>query len=84
MCKRSAVGVSTSLKWNEAQSAPAESTHKGVKLCSKDVAQQQRPESPTVTLTWQVREYKVHKLHQRYILYVYSGVYVPCIYMHAG
>ena len=28
----------------------------------------QRPESPTVTLTWHACKYKVHKLHQRYIL----------------
>ena len=30
--------------------------------------QQQRPESPTVTLTWHGSKYKVHKLLQRYIL----------------
>ena len=30
--------------------------------------QQQRPESPTVTLTWHMSKYKIHKLHQRYIL----------------
>ena len=29
--------------------------------------QQQRPESPTVTLTWYASKYKVHKLHQRHI-----------------
>ena len=42
------------LEQNEAQSAHAESTHKGVNQRSKDVtqAQQQRPESPAVTLTW--------------------------------
>ena len=35
----------------------------------KDVTQvQQRPASPTVTLTWHASKYKVHKLHQRYIL----------------
>ena len=27
--------------------------------------QQQRPELPTVTLTWHACKYKVHKLHQR-------------------
>ena len=27
-----------------------------------------QPESPTVTLTWHACKYKVHKLHQRYIL----------------
>ena len=39
------------LKQNEAQSARAESTHKGVNQRSKYVtqAQQKRPESPTVT-----------------------------------
>ena len=31
-------------------------------------AQQQRPESPMVTLTWRACKYKVYKLHQRYIL----------------
>ena len=31
---------------------------------------QQRPEPPTVTLTWHACKYKVHKLHQRYILHV--------------
>ena len=34
----------------------------------RHTAQQQRPESPTVTLTWHACKYKVHKLHQRYIL----------------
>ena len=29
--------------------------------------QRQRPESPTVNLTWHASKYKVHKLHQRYI-----------------
>ena len=45
---------SKNLKQNEAQSARAESTHKGVNWRSKDVTQvqQRRPESPTVTLTW--------------------------------
>ena len=60
----------TDLKHNEAQSARAESTHKGVNYCSKYVTQvqQQRPESPTVTLTWHTCKYEVDKLHQRYIL----------------
>ena len=42
------------------------STHKGVNQCSKDVTQtqQQRPESPTVTLTWYGCKRNVHKLHQ--------------------
>ena len=31
-------------------------------------AQQQRPESSTVTHTWHACKYKVHKLHQRYTL----------------
>ena len=52
--------VGTNLKQNEAQSARAESTHKGVNQSSKDVtqAQQQRLESPTVTLTWHACNYK--------------------------
>ena len=43
-----------SRKQNEAQSARAESTPKGVNQRSKYVTQtqQQRPLSPTVTLTW--------------------------------
>ena len=46
-----------------------ESTHKGVNQRSKYVpqVQQRRPESPTVTLTWNACKYKVRKLHQRYI-----------------
>ena len=42
------------LKQNEAQSAPAESTHKGDNQHSPYVTQvqQQIPESTTVTLTW--------------------------------
>ena len=44
-----------------------EPTHKEVNQRSKYATQvQQRPESPTVTLTWHVCKYKVHKLHQRY------------------
>ena len=44
----------TNLKQNEALTAHAESANKGVNKRSKHVtqAQQQRPESPTVTLTW--------------------------------
>ena len=55
------------LKQNEALSARAESTHKGVNLHPKDFTQtqQQRPESPTVTLTWHASKYQGHKLHQR-------------------
>ena len=36
---------------------------------SKDVTQtqQQRPEWPTITLTWHASKYKIHKLLQRYI-----------------
>ena len=42
----------------------------------KDVtqAQQQRPESPTVTLTWHASKHEVRKLHQRYILFVFVFV----------
>ena len=58
------------LKQNAAQCACTESTHKGVHQRSKDVTQtkQQRPESPTVTLTWHASKYKVYKLHQRWEL----------------
>ena len=47
-----------------------QSAHDGVNQRSKDVTQtqQQRPESPAVTLTWHASKYKVHELHQRYIL----------------
>ena len=48
----------------------AESTHKGNNQRSKYVTQvrQQRPESHRITLTWHACKYKVHKLHQSYIL----------------
>ena len=48
-----------------------ESIQKGVNKRSKHVTQtqQQRPESPTVTLTWHVCKYKGHKLHLRDILW---------------
>ena len=47
-----------------------ESTHKEFNQHLKYVTpvQHQRPELPTVTLSWHVCKYKVHKLHQRYIL----------------
>ena len=46
------------------------SANMGVNLRAKSVTQvhQQRPELPTVTLTWHACKYKVHKLHQWYIL----------------
>ena len=52
----------------------AESTYEWVNKRSKYVTQvqQQRPESPTVTLTWHTCKHKVHKLHQRYILCMLS------------
>ena len=56
------------------------STQKGVNQRTKDVAQtqQQRPESPAVTLTWHTCKYKLHTFHHK------SGeVYVLCIYTHA-
>ena len=42
----------------------------GVNQRSVNVTQveHQRPESPTLTLTWHVCKYKVQKLYQRYIL----------------
>ena len=49
------------------------------------IAQQQRPESPMVTLMWHASKYKVHKLHQRYIIEGWGCTFgdVPCIYLHA-
>ena len=46
------------------------SASKGVNQRSKDAtrAQQQRPESPTISRTWYASEYTVHKLYQRYSL----------------
>ncbi len=54
----------TNLKQNDAHSARAESTHRGVNQHSKDVtqAQQQRPGMCVNTLTWHVCKYKVHTL----------------------
>ena len=53
------------LKQIEAQSACAESIHKGVNRRLKDIpqTQQQRPELPMVTPIWHASKYKVHKLH---------------------
>ena len=47
-------------------------------------AQQQRPESPTVTLTWRACKYKVYKLHQRYILEFENVPLVEFIYLVVG
>ena len=54
------------LKQNEAQSACAESTNKGLKDITQ--TQQQRSNLPTAVLTWHANTYKGHKLHQRCIL----------------
>ena len=75
------------MKQNEALSARAESTLKGVNQRSKAVTQtpqQHRSDSPTVTLTWHASRYKVHKLHQRYLTCstgASDGVSVACIYL---
>ena len=65
MCRERKSKMVINLKQNEAQSVRAESTHKGGNQRSKYVTQvqQQRPESPMVTLTWHACKYKVHKLH---------------------
>ena len=70
-----------SLKQNEAQSARAESTHKGVNQRSKYVTQvqQQRPESSAVTLIWHACKYEVHKLH----LKMYLRWSLCTLYLHA-
>ena len=59
---------SHSLEHNDPRSANAQSAHKGVNQRPKAVTQtqQQRPESPTVTLTWHASKFKVPKLHQMY------------------
>ena len=56
-------------------------THKGVKWCLKYITQiqQQRPKSPTVTLTWHACKHKVQKLHLRYILLDYGNKW--CVYL---
>ena len=62
-----------------------ESKHKGVNQRSKYVTQvQQRPESPTVTITWHVCKYKVHKLHQRYSLMFFSFLFVCCFFSQSN
>ena len=38
------------------------------KASHKLMIQKQRPESPTVTLTWHASKYKIHQLHQKCIL----------------
>ena len=47
------------------QQPPLETTHKGVNQRSKDVTQtqQQKPESPAVTLAWHASKYEAHKPH---------------------
>ena len=42
--------------------------------------QQQRPELPTVTLTWHTSKHEEHKLHQRC---THWGFYVPWVYPHS-
>ena len=63
------------------------STHNGVNQRSKYVTQvKQRSVLPTVTLTWHACKYTVHKVHQRYILFIYAFTisqfsalnYLPC------
>ena len=56
-------------------------THKGINQRSKYAkqVQQQRPESPAVTLTRHACKYKVHKLHQRYILFIILIINNVCV-----
>ena len=42
---------------------------------------QQRPEWPTVTLTWHAIIYKVEKLHQRYIVFLEDVPVVEFMYL---
>ena len=46
------------------------STYKGSKYVTR--VQQQRPESPMVTLTWHACKYKVYKLHQKLRVWIIS------------
>ena len=56
--------------WNRTMPrALVQNQHKRELISARDVTQtQQRPESPSVTITLHARTYKVHKRHQRYIL----------------
>ena len=58
-------------------SSVSESTHKEVNYRWKYVTQmrQQRPKSPTVTLTWHACKCKLHKLHQSFF-FLLSTVFV--------
>ena len=65
-------------------------THKGVDQRSKDVThvQQQRPESPTVTLTWLACKYKVHvktppEVHPQNITFS-KTIHLPCFPLRAA
>ena len=54
-----------------------EKSLKGVNSHLKDATQtKQRPQSPTVVLTWHVSEYKVHKLHQIHTHKGYRYIFV--------
>ena len=70
------------LKQNKAHSVRAEATHKGVNQLSKYVTQvqQQRPELPTVTITWHVCKYTAAQV---FIvvpgLRILSADYLPCV-----
>ena len=76
------IHIDTNLKQTKAQTARAESTHKGVNQRSKYVTQvrQQRPESPTVTLTRHSCKYKVQNLHLMYLYLMYLCIHRGCAY----
>ena len=46
--------------------------------------QQQRPESPTVTLTWHASKYKLHKSYKRYILKMRLLLLILCLLTFLG
>ena len=91
--QESLCGIPRVLVWNP-KTACVEST-KGVNHLLKDVPRtQQRPELPTITLTWHASRSKANELWQNYNLkctvqnkkeshsswgYTFGGVYVPCI-----
>ena len=59
------------------------STNKGVNWCAKDITQtqQQKPESPTITLTWHASNYKVQYIrdpNNSALVIHYNSTFVPC------
>ena len=64
------------LKQNKTQSIYVQNQYTRELIRAQKMSYKQRPESPTVTLTWHASKYKGFKSTS-------GGVYVPCIYSHA-